>query len=250
MKKYLVLMMVLCVLASLGIAKSKKIKAAPNSGEGLEVEAIGSPNAPSAPAVSESEVTLKDGQKASGLIQGYDSYFLDLKTAKGAVFHIPWPEVEGVRRGGQAEEWSQAYLVSEKNVVVGTLMTPLSRDKAFYAAIFPGFLIHGLGHFQARDSDRFYALAGAEVFGLMVGAFGMTEMNAPVLSHSTAGVPGDNDNMARALAWGGVSVFALSWLYDVGFAASAADRFNRERGLVLNVEPVNNGVMLGMSRKF
>lgn len=252
MKKILVLFILCFAVASWGFAKKGAHKAVKEGGEGLKAEAIGASGEANAPAVAvePSEVTLKDGQSVKGQIQGYDSYFLDIKSYKGATFHIPWPEVQAMSRQGTPEEWAQAYMTPEKNVAVSTIVTPISGAKAFKASLFPGILVHGWGHMQARDSDRFYALLGAEVFGLMVGTFGVTEMRGPIFFKPNNDNPGENDDTARALAWGGITVFTLSWLYDVAFASSAADRFNREHGLAMEMTPALNGVQLGMAYKF
>jgi hypothetical protein len=249
MKKCLLFLLAFCVLAAPGLAKRKKASAEKG---GTAVEAIGSPDGPAAPAVKpdELDLVLKDGQALKGAVQGYDSYFLDVKIQKGATFHVPWPEIKSVSREGRPEDWAQAFLTAEQNVVVTTTVTPLNPGQAFLASLFPGFFIHGWGHYQARDTDRFYALLGAEVFGVMVGGFGVTEASGVWGLKSSPGVAGENDNTARALAYAGAAIFAGSWLWDVCFASSAADRFNREHGLVLNVAPVKDGMLLGMNCRF
>jgi hypothetical protein len=49
-------------------------------------------------ALQADTVTLKDGQAVSGQIQGYDQYFLDVKSSNGHLFHLPWAEVGAVSR--------------------------------------------------------------------------------------------------------------------------------------------------------
>jgi hypothetical protein len=198
-------------------------------------------------ALQADTVTLKDGQAVSGQIQGYDQYFLDVKSSNGHLFHLPWAEVGAVSRtagaDGEWDNWLQATFISDTPAEVGTIVTPKDPSAAFKASLWPGVLIHGMGHREAGDTDRFYALLGAESFGLLVGAFGAAELFADAK-------PGETKSTAQILTWSGVGMFTLSWAWDMAFSYSAAERFNKDRGLSLAPGQALDGAVFSFYQRF
>ena len=119
-----------------------------------------------------------------------------------------------------------------------------SRDPgaAFKAALWPGLVIHGYGAHVAGDQDMFLSLAGAEIFGLVVGGFGTVREFYPNVSE-------DDKATAMYLIWGGGGMFVLSWAWDLVDAPLAARAFNRDNGLSLLPLP-EGGALLGLTKSF
>jgi hypothetical protein len=191
-------------------------------------------------------VTLKDGQASDGEVQGFDQYFLDFKAPHGKTFHIPWGEVRSLSHTTTTRSWLEDNYITGYTLPEGgsaTVISPLDPSKALKAALFPGFFIHGWGHREARDTDTFYSLLGAEAFGLLVGGFGVSEL-------SGREVAGESNAVAQYLTYGGAGVFLLSWLWDVAFAYHSATEYNQVNGLVLQLQPLPQGYALGLGTRF
>ncbi len=107
--------------------------------------------------------------------------------------------------------------------------------RARQIALWPGFLLHGAGHRYAGDNEAFYSMVGGELFGVLIGGFGVGELFGPE-------VKGEHKGTALALAVTGGSMFLGTWLWDIAFAPRAAKKFNDERGLGL--WPTLNGAVL------
>ncbi len=169
-------------------------------------------------------VVLKDGQVLKGDVKGFDAYFLDVKNGLGTPFHIPWGEVRSVSHTTTANSWLEDTYITQQPAEVTVVVQPVSPGACLKAALFPGVLLHGWGLRQAHDENGFYSLAGAEVFGVIVGGFGLTELTGP-------SIQGENKDTSLGLTIGGGSIFALSWLWDLAFAAHTAEKFNHDHGL-------------------
>lgn len=201
------------------------------------------PAAPAAPqagaadaAAAAIQVRLKDGQSLDARLLKYDAYFLSIANGAGTVFDLPWAEVASV---DGAELGADLALMrgrlSAEPSDVSSLIQARSGRAAFGKAVWPGFFLHGSGHRYAGDNDTFISLAGAELFGVVVGGFGLNELLGPSKD-------GEHKDTALALTIGGGSIFALTWLWDLAFAPGAANRFNQAKGLVL--EPTPTGAQL------
>lgn len=185
------------------------------------------------PALS---VRLKDGQNLHGTLLKYDDYFLSVSNAAGKAFDLPWVEVAEV--DGDALGADLALMrgrLSPGGAPVGSVVEARSPGGALAKAFWPGLVLHGYGHRYAGDNDGFISLAGAEIFAVVVGGFGVAELLGP-------GKAGEHKDTALALSIGGGGIFALSWLWDLAFAPGAARRFNRAQGLAF--EPTPTGAKL------
>lgn len=177
-----------------------------------------------APALHADVLTLKDGQSATGEVASMDQYFLDFKNAQGTLFHLPWAEVRGVSHTATTRSWLEDNLITPYPAEVASRIEAASPVEAQKASLWPGLALHGWGHRAAGDTDRFYALAGAEAFGLLMGGFGIGELAGD-------DKPGETKITAQTLAVAGVGMFVGSFLYDVVFAPRAAEQLNAAAGL-------------------
>lgn len=205
--------------------------------------------APAAPVLDPSpssgslKVRLKDGQAFEAQLQRSDKYFLSINNAKGTHFDVPWAEVEAIESSDISSDGLallRANLMPEPGPV-GSIVEPRSGGEAFKRALWPGFLLHGSGHRYAGDNDTFVSLAGGELFGVVIAGFGLSEL-------SSTTEDGEHRGTSLALAVGGGSIFALTWLYDLAFAPGAARDFNAAKGLSL--EPASQGDGVQLSYKF
>lgn len=186
-----------------------------------------------APAEGALSLRLKDGQRLDAKLLKYDDYFLSVSNSAGTAFDIPWVEVAAV---DSAELPADLMLMKGRLTAeaspVNSVIEARHPSKALGKAFWPGILLHGSGHRYAGDNDSFVSLAGAELFGVVVGGFGANELLGPSKA-------GEHKDTALALAIGGGAIFGLTWLWDLAFAPGAARKFNQARGLAL--EPAQNG---------
>jgi hypothetical protein len=98
---------------------------------------------------------------------------------------------------------------------------------AFMVAFFPGFLVHGYGHFYAKDKMVGTALLGGEILSLSSMVVGALMQDDP--EHFTGGIFGGNRNVnttgRRMVIFGGVG-FAVTWFADMLHAPTAAKDYN------------------------
>lgn len=197
---------------------------------------------PPAPAQEEAvvlRVTLKDGQALDARLQKYDAYFLSVANSQGTVFDLPWAEVASLESDGLSADLPLMLgRLTAGASPVSSLIEPRSGSKALAKALWPGLLLHGSGHRYAGDHDTFVSLVGAELFGVVVGGFGLGELLGP-------GRDGEHKDTATALAVAGGSVFVLTWLWDLAFSPGAARRHNQAKGLAL--EPTGQGLKLALT---
>ncbi len=189
-------------------------------------------------------VTLKDGQKADGKVRGYDAFFLEFETKGAKKIQLPWAELAEVK---QAELSGDAAMMRQYikpgSAEVKSRIEAKSASKAFGKALYPGFIIHGAGFREAGNTDMFLSLAGAELFGVLVGGFGATRTTDPGLSQ------GERDT-ANYMVLGGAAVFGLTWLIDLVGAPISANSLNHEHGLTLGSELRPGGGALTASLSF
>jgi hypothetical protein len=171
-----------------------------------------------------------------------DAYFLSISNRAGTRFDLPWKEVAELDSPDMGLELvglrSRLDSTPER---VTQRVEPVSGGRALRRALWPGFLVHGWGHREAGANDVFLSLVGAEVFGVVVGAFGLGELLGPEKA-------GETKDTALALSVAGASIFALTWFWDLAFAPGAAERYNKARGLVLAPRPEGPG--LGLAYRF
>ncbi len=105
-------------------------------------------------------------------------------------------------------------------------------NKAFLLAFFPGFLIHGYGHFYADDNLMGNVLLTGEVFSVLsIGLGALIKSDTRTFSGGLLGNPSDANNTGNNLLWGGVIAFTGLWFIDMAHAPTAAKDYNDEHGL-------------------
>jgi hypothetical protein len=226
----------LLVLASTGLPAAKHhahAKAAPAA------PAAPTPEATPQPTPVVFVIHLKDRQSAKLTLLSYDRFFVSASNAKGTRFDIPWVEIAGVDSldpGLDAEMALMRGNITPERAAVSSVVEPRIPGTALKRALlWPGIIVHGSGYRYAGDNDAFVSLAGAEFFGLLVGAFGGYLQAYPDGSDTTKSVPQD-------LVAAGVTIFAVTWIVDIAFSPSAARSLDEQKGLAL--EPLPQGAQL------
>lgn len=221
MRVPLLLMLALVSAAPLA-AKAKKAPA-----PAAVAVATPAPTPAATPVPVEITVTMKDGQQAHLKMLRYDSVFLSTVNAKGTALDLPWVEIAKV--DGDAAGADLALMrghITDEPSPVNSVMAPRDPGKAFTQALWPGILLHGSGLRYAGDQDSFVSLAGGELFGVVVGTFGLYEVLGPDIA-------GESKTTANALTIAGGTIFAVTWIWDLALAPGAARRLNDSKGLAL-----------------
>ena len=174
-------------------------------------------------------ITLKDDQQFSADVTGFDSYYLTAVLGNNKTVNIPWREVRFVKHTTTASNWLEETYISKEDSEVDTLVTPVSEDKAFWNAVFPGLVIHGSGHFYAKNQNMGMSLMSAEIVSLIIMAVSINEVLTPVEADVSSGV-------SSAVFFTGLTMFAVSWVWDMIFAAPSAAEYNLKNDFLLDSE--------------
>lgn len=105
-------------------------------------------------------------------------------------------------------------------------------SRAFLLAFFPGILIHGYGHFYAKDKLTGTALLTGEILSLAAIGVGAAMDSSP--SSFSGGIFGNDTQTARAgrdMVVAGAILFAVTWIADMVHAPTAAHAYNKEYNL-------------------
>ncbi|MES2201199.1 MAG: hypothetical protein V4498_03000 [candidate division FCPU426 bacterium] len=211
----------------------------------LPLPVSASAEAPILAAGSLDSLTLKNGQRLEGRLGSYDAYFVEIATSDGRNLSLPWKEVADFKFGStEGEDAAMRRHLSAQAVDAQAQAAP-AKDPAliFHKALWPGFVVHGSGYRELGDQDAFLSLVGAEIFGAMVGGFGL----AKVLD---AGVAPNDKETASYLVWGGATVFVVTWAWDLIGAPAAARRMNQAATPSVSLSPLPGGAMLALNRAF
>jgi len=108
--------------------------------------------------------------------------------------------------------------------------------RALMLAFFPGALIHGYGHFYAKDKMIGTALLGGELLSLTAIGIGAFAKSDP--EQLSGGILGTNRSVVqrsgkRLMIYGGVG-FLVTWFVDILHAPTAAKDYNDR----FNLQPV------------
>jgi hypothetical protein len=179
-----------------------------------------------ASVISADTITLKDEQQFSADVKSFDKFFLVAKMADGQEISIPWKEVSSVSHTTTTESWLEETYMTAEPADVNTLVVPLSPGTAFFRALNPGILVHGSGHFYARDTNMGMSLLSAEIVSLIIMGISLAELATPVEQDQSY-------NVTKIVMYSGIVLFGGSWLYDLIFAGSAAERFNSENKFIM-----------------
>ncbi len=105
-------------------------------------------------------------------------------------------------------------------------------NKAFLLAFFPGFLIHGYGHFYAEDHLMGDVLLTGEVVSVLsVGLGVLIKSDTNTFSGGILGDKNNAGNVGTNLIWGGIIAFTGLWIVDMAHAPTAAKDYDDEHGL-------------------
>ena len=182
-----------------------------------------------APYVCADIITLKDDQQFTADVTGFDSYYLTALLTNNKTVNIPWREVRFVKHTTTASNWLEETYMSKEDSEVDTLVTPVSEDKAFWNAVFPGLVIHGSGHFYAKNQNMGMSLMSGEIVSLIIMAVSINEVLTPV-------APDQSNGVSTAVFFTGLTMFAVSWIWDMLFAAPAAAEYNAAHDFMLDTE--------------
>ncbi len=149
----------------------------------------------------------------------------------------PEPTVEVVKAPKLADP---TPVPTEAPAATVKVYTRVPKD-AFVASLWPGVFVHGWGHHVAGDQESFLNLAGGELFGCIMLGFGLSEALGPDIKD-------ESKSTSQSIAVAGGAIFAVTWLWDVADAGSAATRFNKEHNLTLS--PLPGGAQLALNARF
>jgi|YelNatPaOPRAMG01_1025707.scaffolds.fasta_scaffold13066_7 hypothetical protein len=166
-------------------------------------------------------IILKDDQIFEADVKSFDSYYLVLKIQDNQEISIPWNEIKHIKHTTTAKNWMEDVYITSDDVEVTTLVTPLSNDIAFQRSLFPGLLIHGSGHFYAKDQNTGFTLLSAEIVSFILMTISFSEIISPVEKDQSF-------NMSKIIFYTGAAVFGGTWLYDLIFSGEAVKKYNQE----------------------
>lgn len=97
-----------------------------------------------------------------------------------------------------------------------------SESTAFFLALFPGFFVHGLGHFYAGDYTTGIILLG---LGMLIVPGSIAEA-----AYAVADNKDDEGGVNAAhVAFGvGLAAFLGSWIYDIAHSSVAVEKYNEK----------------------
>ena len=131
---------------------------------------------------------------------------------------------------------STAPLWAETTGLSGSLETSRNQafakdpSRAFLLALFPGLLIHGYGHFYAKDNSMGTVLLTGEVISIASIGLGAAIQNSP--SSFSGSFLGNNAVRRRKdMVLYGAIFFGLTWIADMAHAPTAAKEYNYEHNL-------------------
>jgi len=120
-----------------------------------------------------------------------------------------------------------------------------SERTATYLALFPGILIHGIGHLYAGDRTTGTILFGVEILVFLI-AFDKVPGLEPENLWSY-----DRPNAGHFLSYACLFAFLGSWVYDFIHAGTAARNYNnRMRGKIIFSSDEYNDIKVSLSFAF
>ncbi len=103
-------------------------------------------------------------------------------------------------------------------------------SRALMLAFFPGILIHGYGHFYAKDKLMGTTLLGGEIISLAVMGFGLAVKENPE-DYQNSFLGSNSERRGKDMILYGALFFGLTWVADVAHAPTAARNYNIEHNL-------------------
>lgn len=132
--------------------------------------------------------------------------------------------------------FSTAIFAQSYEMIDDVVLEPKDPIIATVAAIGPGLLAHGFGHFYAEDYKMGLMLFGLELLSLIPITVGWLEMSNP---SGFDAIAGNEDEVRRAGAITmsvGVLLFAATWFVDIMKAGEAAEQYNKENNLEFRMQ--------------
>jgi hypothetical protein len=124
-------------------------------------------------------------------------------------------------------------------------------NKAFQLAFFPGFFIHGYGHFYADDHLMGNVLLTGEVVSVLcVGLGALIKSDTASFSGGLLGNPQHAHAVGSDLIWGGLIAFAGLWIIDMAHAPTAAKDYNDSHNLKPTFSLENDRPSLNLAYRF
>lgn len=124
-------------------------------------------------------------------------------------------------------------------------------NKAFLLAFFPGFLIHGEGHFYAGDQLMGNVLLTGEVVSVLsIGLGALIKSDPNTFSGGLLGPPTNSNTVGDNLIWGGIIAYLGLWIVDMAHAPTAATEYNNEYQLKPFVSFEQNHPNLSLAYRF
>ncbi len=179
------------------------------------------------------EITLKDNQHFQAQVKSFDSYYLVVELPNRKSVSIPWNEVRLVRHTTTESNWLEETYMTQEDAEVTTLVTELNRDEALMKSLFPGFLVHGSGHFYGKDQNTGMSLLSAQILSIVMMAISLNEIISPVELET------DSANVSKVIFYTGVTIFGVSWLWDIIFAPVSVDKYNSSHFFLMNEAAVD-----------
>lgn len=166
-------------------------------------------------------VVLKDDQIFEADVLSFDSYYLVLKLHNNQEISIPWNEIKYIKHTTTTKNWMEDIYITSDDIEVSTLVTPLLTNISLHKAIFPGFFIHGSGHFYAKDQKTGYMLLSMEIVSLILMSMSFSEIISPLKKDQSF-------IMTNVIFYSSLAIFFGTWLYDLIFSSQAVQRYNQE----------------------
>ena len=119
-----------------------------------------------------------------------------------------------------------------------------SESKATMLALFPGFFIHGMGHFYAEDLLTGSILLGVEIVSIPI-------FRAWIKNTLNDNRHDDSSDSGNALLLTGIVLFLGSWVYDFAHADAAVRNYNKKiRSQIYYRSGKNGHINLGLVFSF
>jgi hypothetical protein len=114
---------------------------------------------------------------------------------------------------------------------------------AFVYGFFPGFIVHGSGHYYVGDRKTANKLLGIELVTVSV-TLTATYIG---LVRALDEKPETSSRTADAVAITGVLVFLTTWVYDFSAAPAKAIELNKKHGYSIQLQPRITGDMASLN---
>lgn len=127
--------------------------------------------------------------------------------------------------------FSQGY-----EIIDDVVLEPKDPIIATVAAIGPGLLVHGFGHFYAEDYQTGIMLFGLELLSFIPITIGWLQISNPA---SFGAIAGNEDEVRRggAIAMSaGLLLFIGTWFADIMQAGNAAIQYNKRNNLEFRMQ--------------